>query len=195
VPGNTSPTALAPPPGRYPLRSYSLDRIPPRSGTTCGWRMMAACVTDRAPIGLSQGRPISSAEMENLHDSRDPWIPPRRAAMTTSGFRESTKRLFRSCESVGRGSARYLQHLGFPALATTSAGSPFRKGCRILTSCLADRSWPYRRDYRRGRSAGHADFQSGTGFNREVLTASRVVWPRCRRSVDEDSPANGRRAL
>jgi 2-methylisocitrate lyase-like PEP mutase family enzyme len=36
--------------------------------------------------------------------------------------------MFRDSEPLGCGSARYLQHLGFPALATTSAGFAFSQG-------------------------------------------------------------------
>jgi 2-methylisocitrate lyase-like PEP mutase family enzyme len=36
--------------------------------------------------------------------------------------------MFRDSEPVGRGFRRYLQSLGFPALATTSAGFAFSQG-------------------------------------------------------------------
>src|SRR3989441_8457320 len=64
--------------------------------------------------------------------SRDPWIPtPGRAAY------DARRRAFRELHEGGCfvmpnpwdvGSARYLQHLGFPALATTSAGFAFSQG-------------------------------------------------------------------
>src|SRR5947199_9087821 len=75
------------------------------------------------------------------------------------------------------GSARYLQHLGFPALATTSSGFAFSRG-------LPDAEWAVPRDAalahiaeiagRVGRPAT-ADFEGGYAHERDAGAAN--VWP------------------
>jgi hypothetical protein len=54
------------------------------------------------------------------------------------------------------GSARYLQQLGFPALATTSAGFAFSQGLpdsEVLLTC--ERNLAYIADIAGARTAGH----------------------------------------
>ena len=110
--------------------------------------------------------------------SRDPWIPtPGRAAYV------ARRRAFRELHEGGCfvipnpwdvGSARYLQHLGFPALATTSAGFAFSQG-------LPDSDVAVSRD----RSLAHiaeitaavdlpvsADFASGYGIQPQEVADS-----------------------
>src|SRR5882672_3661048 len=110
--------------------------------------------------------------------TRDPWIPtPGRAAD------DARRRAFRELHEGGCfvmpnpwdvGSARYLQHLGFPALATTSAGFAFSQG-------LPDSDVAVSRD----RSLAHiaeiaaavevpvnADFQSGYGVQPQEVADS-----------------------
>jgi phosphoenolpyruvate phosphomutase-like protein len=77
------------------------------------------------------------------------------------------------------GSARYLQHLGFPALATTSAGFAFAQGLRIPTSpCPATEAWPISRRLLgqlifRSTPTSHRDMALVRGRSRKVL---RDVW-------------------
>src|ERR1044071_3420570 len=74
------------------------------------------------------------------------------------------------------GSARYLRHLGFPALATTSAGVAFARG-------MPDADWAVPRDTMLEHIAGivgavdlpvNADFESGYAHQpRDVATNVR----------------------
>ena len=63
------------------------------------------------------------------------------------------------------GSARYLQHLGFPALATTSAGFAFSQGLPDSgdDAVISSRSDPglHREHHGRGRSAGQRGLHVG----------------------------------
>jgi 2-methylisocitrate lyase-like PEP mutase family enzyme len=63
------------------------------------------------------------------------------------------------------GSARYLQHLGFPALATTSAGFAFSQGLPDSEAALScDRNLTYIADIAAAVDVPvHADFASGYG--------------------------------
>jgi 2-methylisocitrate lyase-like PEP mutase family enzyme len=74
------------------------------------------------------------------------------------------------------GSARYLQHLGFPALATTSAGFAFSQGLpdsRDEAVLSRDRSLAYIRDIATAVDVPvHADFMSGYGLEPEDVAAS-----------------------
>jgi 2-methylisocitrate lyase-like PEP mutase family enzyme len=72
------------------------------------------------------------------------------------------------------GTARYLRHLGFPALATTSAGAAFAKG-------MPDADWAVPRDAMLGHIAGivaavdlpvNADFESGYAHEPEGVAAN-----------------------
>jgi len=74
------------------------------------------------------------------------------------------------------GSARYLKHLGFHALATTSAGFAFSRG-------LPDAEWAVTRDLMLGNIAEivnasdlpvNADFESGYAHEPEGVAAN--VW-------------------
>src|SRR5882724_9357436 len=110
--------------------------------------------------------------------TRDPWIPtPGRAAY------DARRRAFRELHEGGCfvipnpwdvGSARYLQHLGFPALATTSAGFAFSQG-------LPDSSDHVARDRTLAQIASitaavdlpvSADFMSGYGLEPEDVAES-----------------------
>src|SRR5438093_8187408 len=72
------------------------------------------------------------------------------------------------------GSARYLRHLGFHALATTSAGFAFSRG-------LPDGDWAVSRDSMLGHIADivaavdlpvNADFESGYAHEPEAVAAN-----------------------
>ena len=73
------------------------------------------------------------------------------------------------------GSARYLQHLGFPALATTSAGFAFSQGLpdSATTSSSRDRSLGYIADITAAVDLPvSADFMSGYGLAPEDVAES-----------------------
>ena len=75
-------------------------------------------------MNLSQSSPVVPDVLESEHDSSNGALAARRKA-----FRALHERgCFVIPNPWDLGSARYLQHLGFPALATTSAGFAFSQG-------------------------------------------------------------------
>jgi len=97
----------------------------------------------------------------------------------------SRRRVFRALHERGCfvipnpwdvGSARYLQHLGFPALATTSAGLAFSQGLPDSGDGLAlsrDRNLSYIADIAAGVDLPvSADFMSGYGMTPEDVAES-----------------------
>ena len=71
------------------------------------------------------------------------------------------------------GSARYLQHLGFPALATTSAGFAFSQGLSDSGDLTRDRNLAYIADIVAAVDVPvSADFMSGYGTDPEEVAES-----------------------
>ena len=86
------------------------------------------------------------------------------------------------------GTARYLRHLGFDALATTSSGAAFALG-------LPDTDWAVPRDTMLAHIAGiveatdlpvNADFEFGAMRTRRRSSPKRALvrWSRGRRALD-----------
>ena len=124
-------------------------------------------------MNLSQSSPSGPGLVAETHDSSDhAALAERRTA-----FRALHER---GCFVIPNpwdvGSARYLQHLGFPALATTSAGFAFSQGLpdsgdeAVITR---DRSLAYIADIAAAVDVPvNADFMSGYGLEPEDVFES-----------------------
>ena len=88
--------------------------------------------------------------------------------------RAARRGLLRDSEPLGCGSARYLEHLGFPALATTSAGFAFSQGLPDSDTAVSrDRSLRYIADVVAAVDVPvSADFTSGYGVSPQDVAES-----------------------
>ena len=140
-----------PTPARVGLRPFTWTRCDRARGCACiredrasRWDVTPPCVTDASPVRSLLATSVHELRLfaewsitMSLFTQSTTASDAVALAATAQGTRAGPRKAFRALHERGCfvipnpwdvGSARYLQHLGFPALATTSAGFAFSHG-------------------------------------------------------------------